>query len=350
VEKRFDALVWLVAVVMLAAGCWLVLRPFLTAILFAAVVCVSTWPLYTWLLRRLKGRRGPAAMVMTLSLMVTVVLPLALVAYSLASDVAGAYAEASTALAAGPPQPPAWLIKLPWVGAAIEEYWRHTFASRDELVALAGRILEPAKGILLAGGTLLGNGVIVMSLAAFISFFFYRDGEALRGSLETAMARVAGSDAPGLLDTITDTVRSVAYGLLGTALAQAVAMAIGLAIAGVPAVLPLAVATVLLSVAPIGPPLIWGGAALWLFHQGATAWGVFMLLWGLVLVSGADNVVKPLLMSRGSSLPFVLVFLGALGGVLAFGFVGIFIGPMLLAVGFNLTRKWTARNPAPTAG
>jgi predicted PurR-regulated permease PerM len=349
VEKRFDSFVWFVAVVTLVAGCWLVLRPFVTAILFAAVVCVSTWPLYARLLRGLKGRSGWAALVMTLSLMLVVILPMALVAYNLADDVTAAYVAARQTIAAGLPEPPAWLIRLPWVGGVIEGYWRHPFASRDDLLALAGRMLEPARNILLAGGALLGKGVMVMSLAAFISFFCYRDGEALLASLERAMNRVAGGDAADLLHTITETVRGVMYGLLGTALAQAAAAAIGLAIAGVPAVLPLAVATFLLSVVPIGPPLVWGGAALWLFHQGATGWGVFMLLWGFILVSGADNVVKPLLISRGSSLPFVLVFLGAIGGVLAFGFVGIFIGPMLLAVGFNLARKWTAGD-LPTAG
>jgi predicted PurR-regulated permease PerM len=96
-----------------------------------------------------------------------------------------------------------------------------------------------------------------------------------------------------------------------------------------------------LSLVPVGPPLIWGGAALWLFAQGQTGWGVFMLVWGLVLISGVDNVVKPMLISRGSSLPFLLVLLGVLGGVLAFGFVGMFIGPTLLAVGYSLMSGWT---------
>ena len=100
------------------------------------------------------------------------------------------------------------------------------------------------------------------------------------------------------------------------------------------------------SLIPVGPPIIWGGAALWLFDQGSTGWGVFMVVWGLVLISGVDNVVKPLLISRGSSLPFLLVLLGVLGGVLAFGFVGLFIGPTLLAVGYSLMRDWTGVKPA----
>jgi predicted PurR-regulated permease PerM len=116
---------------------------------------------------------------------------------------------------------------------------------------------------------------------------------------------------------------------------------LGFLIAGVPAVPLLGIATFLFSLVPVGPPLIWGGAALWLFDQGRTGWGIFMLLWGFFLISGVDNVVKPMLISRGSSLPFLLVLLGVLGGVMAFGFVGLFIGPTLLAIGYGLLRNWT---------
>jgi len=163
-------------------------------------------------------------------------------------------------------------------------------------------------------------------------------------SIGVAMDKVVGAQAANVLIIINTTVRSVMFGLLGTALAQSFVATVGFAIAGVPAVLLLGLATFLLSLIPIGPPLIWGGAAFWLFSQGTTGWGIFMLLWGFFLISGVDNVVKPLLISRGSSLPFLLVLLGVTGGVLAFGFVGIFIGPTLLAVGLSLAQKWTARN------
>ena len=181
-----------------------------------------------------------------------------------------------------------------------------------------------------------------MSLAAFISFFFYRDGEALTRSIGAGMARLAGIHAANMLVIINSTVRGVMYGLLGTALAQGFVAAIGFAIAGVPAVMLLGVATFLLSLIPVGPPLIWGGAAIWLFQQGETGWGIFMLLWGFFLISSVDNIIKPLLISRGSRLSFLLVILGVMGGVLAFGFVGIFIGPTLLAVGFSVVQKWTS--------
>lgn len=341
-EKRFEIYAQLAAVIILVAGCFLVLRPFMTAMLLAAVVCVSTWPVYLWLLRKLKNRQNLAALTMTLSLTLVVILPLALVAYNLADNVTAFYNAVRQSMEAGPPEPPAWLTGLPLLGGPIEEYWRNIAGSQEEMLALAKRLLEPARNFLLASGILLGQGVMEMSLAAFISFFFYRDGEALIRSIGAGMARLAGIHAANMLAIINSTVRGVMYGLLGTALAQGFVAAIGFAIAGVPAVMLLGVATFLLSLIPVGPPLIWGGAAIWLFQQGETGWGIFMLLWGFFLISSVDNIIKPLLISRGSRLSFLLVILGVMGGVLAFGFVGIFIGPTLLAVGFSVVQKWTA--------
>ena len=340
--KRFEIYAQLAAVTILVVGCFLVLRPFMTAMLFAGVVCISTWPLYLWLLQKLKNRENLAALTMTLSLILVVILPLALVAYNLADNVTAFYNAVRQSMEAGPPEPPAWLTGLPLLGGPIEEYWRSIATSREEMLALATRLLEPARNFLLASGIMLGNGVMQMSLAAFIGFFFYRDGEVLIGSIGAGMDRLAGTHAANVLAIIHSTVRNVTYGVLGTALAQGFVATIGFAIAGVPAVMLLGVATFLLSLIPVGPPLIWGGAAIWLFQQGDTGWGIFMLLWGFFLISSVDNVVKPLLISRGSSLPFLLVILGVMGGVLAFGFVGIFIGPTLLAVGFSLVQQWTA--------
>lgn len=341
-EKRFEIYAQLAAVIILVAGCFLVLRPFMTAMLLAAVVCVSTWPMYLWLLHKLKNRQNLAALTMTLSLTLVVILPLALVAYNLADNVTAFYNAVRQSMEAGPPEPPAWLTGLPLLGGPIEEYWRNIASSQEEMLTLAKRLLEPARNFLLASGILLGQGVMEMSLAAFISFFFYRDGEALIRSIGVGMERLAGIHAANMLVIINNTVRGVTYGLLGTALAQGFVATIGFAIAGVPAVMLLGVATFLLSLIPVGPPLIWGGAAIWLFQQGETGWGIFMLLWGFFLISSVDNVVKPLLISRGSRLSFLLVILGVMGGVLAFGFVGIFIGPTLLAVGFSMVQKWTS--------
>ena len=340
-EKRFEYFAQLAAVFIMVVGCFLVLRPFLGASMLAAVVCISTWPLYLWMLRVMKGRKNVAALAMTLSLAILVILPLALVTYNLADNVAEFYDVIKQALAIGPIEPPAWLQRIPLVGGSLDQYWHLIATSQEEMDALAKQLLEPTRNFLLSIGILLGQGVVEMSLAAFVSFFLYRDGVALVRFLNVAMDRVIGSHAVGVLVTTKNTIQSVMYGLLGTALAQGVVATIGFFIAGVPAALMLGVATALLSLIPVGPPLIWGATALWIFYQGSVGWGIFMLLWGFFLVSGVDNILKPILISRGSNLPFVLVLFGVMGGVLAFGFVGVFIGPTLLAVGFSLLLEWT---------
>ena len=344
--KRFEHFLQLTIVFILVAGCFLVLRPFLTAMLLAAVLCVSTWPVYVWMLRKMRGRQNLAAFSMTLSLALVVILPLALVAYNLADNITFFYDGVKQAIEAGPPEPPAWLSGVPIVGVSANDYWHLIATSQEDLAALVKRLLEPTRNFLLAGAILLGRGVIEMSLATFICFFFYRDGVALVGFLNVAMDRVVGTHVENILGIISNTVHSVVYGLLGTALAQGVVATIGFFIAGVPAALLLGVVTALLSLIPVGPPIIWGGAAIWLFREGATGWGIFMLLWGFFLISSVDNVVKPLLISRGSNLPFILGLFGVLGGVFAFGFVGVFIGPTLLAVWFSLMRGWAARDSA----
>ncbi len=338
-EKRFEQATQLAAVSILVAGCFLVLRPFLAAALLAAVVCISTWPLYVRLLSSMKGRENVAALTMTLSLVLVLILPLAISAYNLGDNITVFYNEIKQAVEAGPPAPPLWLKDVPIFGQSLSEYWHRVATSREEMDALVKRLLEPARHFLLAGGMMLGRGVMEMSLAAFISFFIYRDGEALVRFLDRAAARAVGGHAATVLDTVDNTIRGVMYGLLGTALAQGSVAAVGFLIAGIPAALLLGVATAILSLLPVGPPLIWGGVAIWLFYEGSMGWGIFMLLWG-ILISGVDNVVKPMLISRGSNLPFILVLFGVMGGLAAFGFVGVFLGPTLLAVGFGLARNW----------
>ena len=336
----------LAAIALLAIGCLYVLRPFAAAILFAAAIAISTWPLYQVVLRRLKGRRTLAAAILTLSLVLLIILPIALVAYNLADDVGNFYDQLRTAVASGHVTPPEWIRRIPMVGEQLDNYLRQLMSSREQMVDLARRMLEPARHYLLSGGIVLGAGVAQLSLAAFVSFFLYRDGYRLLEAIEVMMHKIIGENAAKVAATVSNTVRGVMYGLLGTALAQGVVAAIGFAIAGVPAVPLLSFATFVMSLVPIGPPIVWGGATLWLFDQGRPGWGVFMLVYGLVVISGVDNIVKPMLISRGSSLPFLLVLLGVLGGVIAFGFIGIFIGPTLLAVGYSLMREWTGVEPA----
>jgi predicted PurR-regulated permease PerM len=179
-----------------------------------------------------------------------------------------------------------------------------------------------------------------MIFSLFLLFFFYRDGAAAAARTTGAVDRLAGEQGRALVGVAGRTVRSVIYGILGTALAQAVVAGTGFFIAGVGQAALLAFLTFFLSVVPIGPVLIWVPVTIHFFARGAIGWGIFMLVWGM-LISSVDNVVKPLIISRGGDLSFVVILLGILGGAVSFGFIGVFLGPTLLAVGFELLRSWT---------
>ena len=166
--------------------------------------------------------------------------------------------------------------------------------------------------------------------------------------LTTGVARIAGPRGKYLLDVAGNTVRGVVYGILGTAMVQGGMAGVGFAIAGVPGAALLGLLTFFLSPVPVGPPLVWIPAVIWLFHEGATGWGIFMFVWG-VGVSSIDNIVKPWLISQGSRMPFIIIFFGVIGGALAFGLIGVFLGPTLLAVAYRIVEEWsTAPNASPT--
>jgi len=346
-EKRIEQIIQIATITVLVIGCLMVLRPFLAAILSAAILCFSTWPVYEWLERLLKGRRWLAALAMTLLLVLVLVLPLVAVALTYGDEIPPLVEHARVTLAEGLPEPPSWVASIPLVGESLDAAWRDLSGSRDNLAEALKRLMQPARDLLVQVGILMGEGALQFTLIAFIGYFFYRDGAALTQALHNALSRVAGEMTGRLLQIIGGTINGVVYGIVGTGIAQAIAAVVGYLIAGVPGALMLGFLTFFLSIVPAGPALLWVGAAVWLFYHDHTGWAVFMVLWGFFVISGIDNIVKPLLISRGASLPFALVLLGVLGGVLAFGFVGIFLGPVLLAVGFNLARGWTAvRAPA----
>jgi len=335
----------LAAIAVLAITCFLVLKPFVAAILFAAVLCSASWPLYLKVRRVLGERAGLAALAMSLLMAMIPIVPVALLAASITANVADIVETVKRMLEGGLPRPPDWLQALPLIGPVADGYWHRLIESRQELDALLQRLAEPARAMLLATGTVLGQGILQMLLVGFLGFFFYRDGEALMQILRTTMARMAGDMSESIIATVDSTITSVLYGIVGTALAQAGVALIGFLIAGVPNAFVLAAATFFLSMVPVGPPLIWGGAAIWLARHGDVGWAVFMVLYGLLVISSIDNFVKPYLISRGSSLSFALVFLGVLGGVLAFGLIGLFLGPVLLAVAMILLKNWTLPPP-----
>lgn len=333
----------LAAVVIIVVGCYLVLAPFIPALLFAAVACSSSWPLYRRARVMLGGRSTSAATLVTLMLVVLVIGPTAVLATSLADNVTAGVDAVRGLLEAGPLMPPDWVKEIPLIGVAIDNYWREVLGNREEFVGLLKSLIEPARAIVVGAGKAIGASLLQLVIAAFVAFFFYRDGDRIVRAIRQLLRKLAGELGDELLATIDNTVTGVVNGLFGTALAQALVAMIGFVIAGVPGVVLLGAATFFLSLIPGGPPLAWGGAALWLFYEGSIGWAVFMLIYGLIVISSIDNFVKPYLISRSSSLPILLIVFGVFGGIVAFGFIGVFIGPPMLAVGLTLVQLWISQ-------
>lgn len=345
-----DKVIALIALALLVIGCLAVLWPFLTVLVWAMILAFTTWPAYAYLKRLVGGRATVAATLMTLLVTVALLAPIAIVVAGLAESADELVEGARKFMDEGLPDPPAWIKELPLAGASADAYWRSFVDDGARLIGELKKLLQPLRSVLTAAGAALAQGLLLLALSVFLTFFFFRDGEAAAARLQIAMARLAGTRAQHLIGITTGTVTGVVYGILGTALAQALLAAIGFVIAGVPGASLLGLATFFLSIVPFGPPLVWVPATIWLIYHGAVGWAIFLALWGLIVVSGVDNVIKPLIISRGSNLPFVLVFLGVLGGIVAFGLLGVFLGPTLLAVGYRLVLEWSeVQQPASTA-
>ncbi len=324
----------------IAVGCAMVLQPFFSAILWAAILVFSTWPIFEWMRSRLRlGRVGAASLMVALTALVTV-LPLALAAPAGADDVARLRASLASLFDQGLPSAPDWLFHIPLIGRVAADYWNGWAADIRVMVSFFqpyfGMIAESGLGLLLG----IANGVLQFALALFIGFFFWLYGAGLAVHLHALLHRIAGIYAERLLIVTGQVVRGTVYGILGTAIVQGMLTAFGLYMAGVPRPVLLAAVAGLLSVLPIGAPLVWIPSALWLLSQGHTGWGIALAVYGAVAISGSDSVIRPYFISRGAQLPFLLTLLGVLGGALAFGLLGIFLGPVLLGVGFTLVREF----------
>lgn len=340
-EEYIERIGGLAALVLLIVGCLAILRPFLASITWALVLVLATWPVFRWMERILGGRHSLAALVMTLLFAAALIGPLVGLAAGLADDVANLSDRLAQINRDGVPPPPAWVKTIPLAGERLNGWWQELAHKNFQLLEQLRQYIQPVRDALVSVGVNIGQGVFDIAISIFTAFFIFRDGEVAARGLNAVLERLVGGRSRRLLAVAESTVVSVVYGILGTALAQGLLAWVGLAIAGVPGALALGLATTFLSVIPIGPPLIWIPAAGWLFYTGSTGAGVFLLIWGGLVISAADNVLKPYFISRGTRMPLIIVLLGVFGGMLAFGFLGIFLGPTLLAVAFSLLREWT---------
>jgi predicted PurR-regulated permease PerM len=340
----------IIAIGGLSAACFLVLRPFLSALLWAALLSFSTWPIFRVLREQLRLSPGMAALVMVLAAFLLIGLPLVFATPTKREDIEGLRLALEGLLSQDLPDMGGWLARIPLIGASLHGWWTDLATDLPSLFALvrpyAGTIAQSSLAVLLA----VLSGLAEVLLAIVFAFFFYRDGPAIAARVEAALQRLAGPRAQHLVTLTGDVTRGVVFGLLGTAVVQGVMTTFGLWVAGVPRPVLLGVIAGIISILPVGAPLVWIPATIWLFAEGRTGWGIFLGLYGALGISSVDNFIRPWFIARGADLPLLLTLLGALGGVFAFGFLGLFLGPVLLAVGFTLLKDWADNRLAPEPG
>ncbi len=350
--RRYERYAVGAAIVALVVGCFLVVRPFLTAALWGAIIAVSTRKLYHRVVRLIGGRRKLAAVATTLLLTLVLLVPIAALAANVAAGLPELGARFNGMLEGGLKAAPAWLAAVPLVGKAAVAKWDFYANNPEEFRKALRPYLGPVKDFLVGAVAGVSIGILEFLLALFLAAFLYIHGEVFAANVDRVAFRLAGETGRRQVAVVRSTIVGVFKGLLGTCVVQAILAMIGFWIASVPQAFLLGMATFFLSVIPGGPILLWLPAALWLNANGHTGWAIFMGLWGLIVVSGSDNVVRPLLIGRGIEAPLAVVFLGVAGGVLAFGFLGLFIGPVLLVVFYNLFQEWMseeAKAPAVPA-
>lgn len=328
------ALGQLLAAILFFALIWKILSPFLPALVWAAILVYATWPLVEPMRRRWPPLL--AALGATLLLALIFILPVLFLSVTLGAELYHVLTQLGSLDAHSMLE--ARLSQIPWIHgllAQIPATWKAKLlpgALSPDLSAWAGRLGNVAGGI--------GRFGALLILVLITAFFFYRHGELLLDQLRRFADQVLGQRGDAYLRTAANTIHAVIYGILATAVAQGTLAGVGYAVAGLPAPVLLAIVTLLFSFIPFGTPLVWGAASIWLFFQGDIWAGMGLALWGALVVSWIDNLIRPLVISNAVRIPFLLVLFGVLGGILAFGFLGLFLGPVLLAVLLAIWDEW----------
>ena len=327
--------------VLITASLWILL-PFVGATVWATMIVVATWPIMIGLQARFGGQRWPAVTIMTLVMLLLLVVPLTLAVSTLidyADDIASWSRSAVTLKV---PPPPDWVEKLPLLGGKFATEWRELSATPTEELAVraAPYIRTAVLGLAVQAG---GVAVLVLHflLTVIITAILYTTGETAAKGVRRFARRLAGERGENSVILAGQAIRAVALGVVVTAIVQTAAAGLGLVISGVPYAGLLTAVIFIFCIAQLGPILVLLPAVAWLYWTGDATWGTVLLVW-TILVGALDNVLRPILIRRGADLPLLLIFAGVIGGLIGFGVIGLFVGPVVLAVTYRLLESWVA--------
>ena len=342
----------LIIFVLIAASFW-ILRPFLSALIWSTMIVVSTWPIMLAIQRRMWGKRALAVTVMTITLLLVLVLPFIAAIGTIAANADEIVAWAKTLSGVTLPPPPPIIEKLPFIGDKAAALWSE-YADKDfsELM----QTIEPyTKQITRWFASEVGSfGLVSIQflLTVIISTILYSAGDDTARWMRQFGRRLAGERGDSVVRLAGQAIRGVALGVVVTALVQSLLGGIGLAVAGVPFAAVLTAVMFMLALAQIGAVPVLLCALAWLWWKDSTTWFFVLLVW-TVIVGSLDNVLRPILIKKGADLPLLLIFAGVIGGLFAFGILGLFVGPVILAVAYTLLDAWVAEAPEeqePPAG
>jgi predicted PurR-regulated permease PerM len=325
---------------LLIGGSFWILKPFLLALIWAIMIVVATWPLLLGAQSWLGGHRWLAVTVMIAAAMMILIAPITLAVVTVVDHSLDIVAGSKSLVSFAKAPPPDWVEGLPVVGAKIASEWRRLAAGGA--AGLADHGLPYVDNILRwfvsqVGG--LGLMIFHFALTLLISGILYSNGEIAAKSVRRFAARLGGARGEIAIRLAAQAIRGVALGVVVTAVAQSVLAGIGLALVGIPYAAILTAVMLLLGIAQIGPMPVLVPVVIWLYWAGHAGLGTVLLVWTAV-VGTMDNVLRPMLIRRGADLPLLLIFSGVIGGLFAFGIVGLFVGPVVLAVAYTLLNAW----------
>jgi predicted PurR-regulated permease PerM len=326
----------------LIAACFWVMRPFLSSLLWAAMIVIATWPYFLKLQTRLGGKRWLAVLVITVVLLLVLIVPICFAVLTIlnqSDEIVGWFKSLSTIKI---PPPPGWIEKIPVAGSSIVERWQHFAAvSPEELSKLSAPYATKLVAWFVGQAGNFSLLVLHFLLSIGIAAVLYANGEKTAGGIRRFAHRLAGQPGDEVAVLSAKAIRGVALGIVVTALIQSSLGGIGLFLAGVPAAVLLTAVMLILCIAQVGPGLVVIPADIWLFYSGHNLAGSLFAVCA-ILVCTIDNFLRPVLIRKGVDLPMLLIITGVIGGLISFGIIGLFIGPVILAVTFTLLRAWVS--------